>query len=166
MARDGLSEQECAEILVELRRQCPKANDELLVWLADSFALEAPVDFDLNDLVSLLIRPERKIARRKRFPQDITPTEALEALLLDVGGEDGSEAGGSGGLLILRATAKRTNEYWSGSIGTVMGRFRQSVGPNGDAIYGVLVDEQIPAGFELFILISVSDTPKSDGMGY
>ncbi len=168
MARDGLSERECAEILGELRSQCPTANDELLAWLADSFALEAPVDFDPNDLASLLNRPGRKIIRRKTFSQDITPTEALEALealLLDVGGEDGSEAGCSGGLLILRATAGRINEYWTGSIGTVMGRFRQSVGPNADAIYGVLVDEQVAAGFELFILIAVSDTPEPDGKG-
>jgi hypothetical protein len=46
-----------------------------------------------------------------------------------------------------------------------MGRFRQSVGPNADAIYGVLVDEQVAAGFELFILIAVSDTPEPDGKG-
>ncbi len=165
MARDGLSERECAEILGELRSQCPTASDELLAWLADSFALEAPVDFDPNDLASLLNRPGRIVARRKWFAQDITPTEALEALLLDVGGEDGSEAGCSGGLLILRATAGRINEYWTGSIGTVMGRFREFVGPDADAIYGVLVDEQVPAAFELFILIAVSDTPESDGKG-
>ena len=44
-----------------------------------------------------------------------------------------------------------------------MGRFQEVVGPNADAVYGVLVDEQIPVGFKLFILLAVSATPESDG---
>ncbi len=160
MARDGLSEQECAEILVELQRQCPAANDELLVWLAKSFALEALVDFDPNDLVVLLNRPGSKIACRKWFPQDITPMAALEALLLEGSTELGLMNRFSGGLLILRATAKWINEHWSESIGAVMGRFRGFVGPNPDAIYGVLVDEQVDASFELFVLIAISSSPS------
>ena len=109
MARDGLSERECAEILGELRRQCCSVNDELLVWLASTFTLKAPVDFDPNDLALLLNQPERKVIRQKTFSQDITPTDALEALLSEVGAEDGC----SGGLLILRSTAKRIYEYWT-----------------------------------------------------
>ncbi len=88
MARDGLSERECAEILGELRRQCCSVNDELLVWLASTFALKAPVDFDPNDLALLLNQPERKVIRQNTFSQDITPTDALEALLSEVGAED------------------------------------------------------------------------------
>ena len=159
MARDGLSEQECAEMLVELRHRCPATNDELLVWLADSFALKAPVDFDPGDLVVLLNRPGSKIACRKWFTQDITPMAALEALLLEGSTELGL-MNRSGGLLILRATAKWINEHWSESIGAVMGRFRGFVGPNPDAIYGVLVDEQVDASFELFVLIAISSSPS------
>lgn len=156
MARDGLSERECAEILGELRRQCCSVNDELLVWLASTFALKAPVNFDPNDLALLLNQPERKVIRQKTFSQDITPTDALEALLSEVGAEDGC----SGGLLILRSTAKRINEYWTCSIGAVMGRFHESIGPNADAVYSVLVDEQLDVSFELFVLIAVSSSPS------
>lgn len=163
MARDGLSEQECAEILGELRSQNRATSDELLVWLAECFALEAPVDFDSNDLATLLSRTRRRITRRRTFSKGVSSTEALEALLREGSAQLGVMNRFSGGLLILRATAKWINEHWPESIGAVMGRFREVVGPNADAVYGVLVDEQIPVGFELFILLAVSDTPESDG---
>ena len=49
MARQGLNRRECNEILEELRRECPSVSDELAVWFAESFALDAVCDFIVID---------------------------------------------------------------------------------------------------------------------
>ena len=156
MARDGLSEVECAEVLDDLRRHCPTIDDELLLWLAQTFALQAMVDFDSNDLVALLNRPGEKIVRREMFAADVSPPDALKTLLFD------DEGTFSGGLLILRLSAELTNRYWPATIGEMMGLFRKTVGPHAEAIYGVLVDEKVPVGSELFVLLDDSGIPESD----
>lgn len=162
MARDGLSEEECAEVLDDLRRHCPAIDDELLLWLAETFALEATVDFDPNDLLELLNRPGEKIVRKEMFAPDVSPPDALKALLFD--DERRLIDGGrfSGGLLILSLSAELTNRYWPARIGEMMGLFRKTVGPHAEAIYGVLVDKKIPAGSELFLLLDDSGIPESD----
>ncbi len=162
MARDGLSEEECAEVLDDLRRHCPTIDDELLLWLAQTFALEAMVDFDSNDLVALLNRPGEKIVRREMFAPDVSPPDALKTLLFDDERRLIDEGRFSGGLLILRLSAELTNRYWPARTGEMMGLFRKTVGPHAEAIYGVLVDEKVPAGSELFVLLDDSRIPESD----
>ena len=156
MARHGLTKQDCAEILDDLRRECPATSDEVLVWLAETFAFEAPVDFDPNDLISLLARPGRKIIGKQTFSRDNLPEVALQTLFSRINGKPSAEESYSGGLLTCRANNKLMTRYWiAGSINEMMKQFHDLVGGSQLNFFGVFTDEQIAEEFELFILLSV-----------
>ena len=154
MARCGLTKQECAEILGDLRRQCPTTSDEVLVWLADTFAFDACADFDPNDLVSLLGQPGKKVIYKQTFSQDDLPEDALQMLLTRIDGKANVEESYSGGLLIFRASRKQMSRYWPDSINEMILQFRNLLGSS-ELVFGFLTDDTIPDKYELFILVSL-----------
>lgn len=156
MARLGLTEQDCTEVLDDLRRQCPTISDKVLVWLAETFAFEATVDFDPSDAVALLNQPGRKVISKETFPLEYTPDVALQTLLSRIESTIAADEECSGGLLICSVTRAQLSRYWPASINEVMKRFREMVGPCSDASYGVIQDERKVVGFELFIVLSIS----------
>lgn len=161
MGRQGLSKQECAEVLADLRRECPTISDEVLVWLAETFALEATVDFDPNDLIALLCQPGKKAIYRETFSLDKTPVVALQTILSRLRSETRADESHSGGLLICRATRAQLKGYWPDSINEMMIQVREQVGRRGSADFGVVIDEGVGENFELFILLSISSTATS-----
>ena len=154
MARTGFTTQECAEILGDLRRQCPTISDEVLVWLADTFAFEAWAEFDPNDLVSLLGQPGRKVIYKQKFSQDKLPEDALQMLLTGIDGKTSVGQSYSGGLLICRASRKQMSRYWPDSINEMMKQVRNLAGSS-ELGFGVLIDDTMADKYELFILLSL-----------
>ena len=154
MARSGLTKQECAEVLDDLRRQCPTISDEVLIWLAETFAFEAWVEFDPNDLIALLGQPGRKVIYKQTFSQDELPEDALRMLLTQIDGKASGEQSYSGGLLICRASRKQMSCYWPDSINEMMKQVRILVGSS-ELDFGVLIDDKIADKYELFILVSL-----------
>lgn len=159
MARHGLSKLECAEVLADLRRECPKISDEVLVWLAESFAFEATVDFDSNNLIALLGQPGKKVIYKETFGLDNTPVVALQTVLSRLRRETRAEERYSGGLLLCRVTRAQLKSYWPDSINEMMRQVRELVGQRGGADFAVITDEGVGENFELFILLSTSSTP-------
>lgn len=161
MGRQGLSKLDCAEVLAELRRGCPTISDEVLVWLAETFALEATVDFDPNDLIALLGQSGKKVVHKETFSLDKTPIVALQTILCRLRRETRADEHFSGGLLICRVTREQLKRYWPDSINEMMIQVRELVGRRGSADFGVVIDEGVGNNFELFILLSTSSTTTS-----
>ncbi len=151
MARRGLSKQERDEILEELRCECPSENDDLLRWFADSYALDATCDFDLNDLIGVLhSKGGRRIARRS-FADGSRPASALLSMTW---ASDQNQADGThvGGVVIFRTRQEKLGTYWGTPIAEMMSYFK-SLGRDGAAaVFGVLTDERVDGDFEMFVL--------------
>jgi len=158
MARHGLSKLECAEVLADLRRECPTISDEVLVWLAESYAFEATVDFDSDDLIALLGQPGKKVIYKETFSLDNTPVVALQTILSRIRREARSDERYSGALLVFRVTRAQLNHYWPDSINEMMIQVRELVGRRGSADFGVITDEGVGENFELYILLSTPST--------
>ena len=151
MARLGLSRQECDEVLEELRRECSSESDELLRWFADSYALDASCDFDLNDLIGVLHGRGQRVITKRSFADGSLPASALQSMI-QASGRGQAECPHVGGVVIFRATPEKLGTYWGTPIGEMMTSFR-SMGRDGTAsVFGVLTDEQVEGDFEIFVL--------------
>ena len=156
MARQGLTRQECDQLLEGLRRECTSVSDDLLVWFAESFALDATCEFDLNDLIAVLNSDGEKVISRTAFSDGSLPASALQMMIRS--SEHGrSEDGYRGGVLIFRATKEKLGTYWGAPIGEMMSRFKASGRSGSETLFGVLTDERVVGDFEIFTLRVLED---------
>lgn len=156
MARYGLSGQECDEILALLQQQCPMVDDDLLVKLADTFKLDAQMDFDPNDLIALLNQAGAVAFGEDAFSGGGCPADDMEQLRSRLFGEKVDKVVYAGGLLILRCPATNLKSLWGSPIAQMMSRFKEPMAAMAPVVFGVLVDNHISCQFELQMLLKMA----------
>lgn len=156
MARFGLNVQECDEILAMLRQQCPMVDDGLLVKLADTYALDAQMDFDPNDLIVLLNQAGVVAFGEEAFSGGGCLADDMEKLRAKLFSEKVDQVVYAGGLLILRCPATSLKSLWGSTIAQMMSCFKEPMAAMAPVVFGVLVDNHISCRFELQMLLRLA----------
>jgi hypothetical protein len=161
MARYGLSVQECDEILALLQQQYPMVDDDLLVKLADTFRLDAQMDFDPNDLIALLNQADAVAFGEEAFAGEYCLADVMEKLRSRLMSEKADQVVYAGGLLILRCPATNLKSLWGSPIAQMMSRFKEPMAAMAPVVFGVLVDNHISCRFELQMLLKLAPVSTS-----
>lgn len=156
MARYGLTGHECDEILAMLRQQCPMVDDGLLVKLADTFALDAKMDFDPNDLIVLLNQAGVVAFGEEAFSGGGCLADDMEKLRSRLFSEKVDQAVYAGGLLILRCPAMSLKSLWGSPIAQMMSCFKVPMAAMAPVVFGVLVDNDMSCRFQLQVLLKLA----------